>query len=141
MLKFDSKNRKAATDVLSKGANRFMWDVLTLKVQKNDKTLSSIKVVRIIVRVTFLVCIGCLVVMTSSYLPSDKYIFFSLLPLLIPICFFFLLGSMIVLALLRQWKFAVFPLVLLVASIGNSSSHRFTLLAPFKARFRHPVSS
>ncbi len=60
--------------------------------------------------------------MASSYLPSDKYIFFSLLPLLIPVCFFFLLGSMVVLILLRQWKLAALPLVLLIVNIGNWTS-------------------
>ena len=60
--------------------------------------------------------------MLSAYLPSDKYIFFSLLPLLIPVCIFFLAGSLVVLALLKQWKSAALSLLLLIANMGNLTS-------------------
>lgn len=74
---------------------------------------------RIAVRVLFLAYLGCAIVMVSTFLPSDKYIFFSLLPLVMPICFFFLVSCVAILLLLRQWKLVAVPALLLIVNIGN----------------------
>jgi endonuclease/exonuclease/phosphatase family metal-dependent hydrolase len=74
---------------------------------------------RIIVRLLVLGYFACGIVWASAYFNSGKYLIVSILHLPTPICLFYIIVSTAYLMLTRQWKNLIFPLVLVVANIGN----------------------
>lgn len=77
---------------------------------------------QIAVSLLFLLYLLCLIIFLSSYFPSDKYLIFSLLHLLTPVCLIFLLCSVAALLFFKQRKFLVVPALLLAVNMGNWSA-------------------